>query len=167
MGKEKSAHATWAGGMRFDVRTGSGHDLVLDVAEQDGGQNAGPTPTDLLLVGLAGCTGMDVVSILAKMRQEVTGLEIAVHGTRQDEYPQIFRQITVNYVVTGRGLRPENVGRAIELSETKYCTVGATLAPTATITSTFRIIEADQPGQTDRTEASPTADAPETPTAPR
>ena len=149
--------------MRFDIRTGSGHDLVLDVAEQDGGQNAGPTPTDLLIVGLAGCTGMDVVSILAKMRQEVTGLEIAVHGTRQDEHPQIFRQITVTYVVTGRHLRPENVRRAIELSETKYCTVGATLAPTATITSTFRIIEADQPDQP----PPPTAAAPETPATPR
>lgn len=163
MGKEKSAHATWAGGMRFDVRTGSGHDLILDVAEQDGGQNAGPTPTDLLMVGLAGCTGMDVVSILAKMRQEVTGLEISIHGTRQDEFPQIFRQITVNYVVTGHNLRAENVRRAIELSETKYCTVGATLAPTATISSTFRIIEADQ---LDQPEAPPTAAAPEMPAAP-
>lgn len=166
MGKEKTAHATWAGGMRFDIRTGSGHDLVLDVAEQDGGQNAGPTPTDLLMVGLAGCTGMDVVSILAKMRQEVTGLEISVHGTRQDEYPQIFRRITVTYTFTGRGLRPESVERAIELSETKYCTVGATLAPTATITSTFRIIEAVPPGQAEQGDQTSAA-GPETPASPR
>lgn len=169
MSKEKSAHATWAGGMRFDVRTGSGHDLVLDVAGEDGGQNAGPTPTDLLMVALAGCTGIDVVSILTKMRQEVTGLEISVHGTRQDDFPQVFRQITVHYVVTGRNLRAENVQRAIELSETKYCTVGATLAPTATITSTFQIIAADQAeadGQPASPEAPPTTAAPETPAAP-
>ena len=160
MGKEKSARASWGRGMRFDVRTGSGHTVVVDVAEADGGQNAGPTPTELLMVGLASCTGMDVISILAKMRQEVTGLEIAVHGVRQDEHPQVFRDITVEYVVTGRGLRAESVQRAIELSETKYCTVGATLAHTATITNTFRLVEA---GEDD----SPRAAAdPETPAPP-
>jgi putative redox protein len=169
MGKEKSARATWAGGMRFDVRTGSGHTLVIDVAEQDGGHNAGPTPTDLLVAGLASCTGMDVVSILAKMRQNVTGLEIAVHGVRQDDHPQVFRQITVEYVVTGHGVREESVRRAIELSETKYCTVSATLAPTATITTSFRVIEAGQPDPADpRDPGDPpsTAAGPETPAAP-
>ena len=161
MGKEKSAHATWGGGMRFDITTGSGHTLTLDVAEQDGGQNSGPTPTDLLVVGLAGCTGMDVISVLAKMLQELTRLEISVHGVRQDEHPQVFRDITVEYVFTGRSLRAESVQRAIELSETKYCTVGATLAHTAKITSTLRLIEADP------AEATSMTTAPETPVPPR
>ena len=141
MGKEKSADATWRGGMRFDVRTQSGHTVTLDTTEVDGGGDAGPSPMDLLVVALAGCTGMDVISILTKMRQQVTGLRIAVHGVRVDEHPQVFQTITVDYTVTGHGLSHESVARAIELSETKYCSVSATLRSTAQITTSFHIEE--------------------------
>jgi putative redox protein len=140
MGKEKSARATWGGGMRFDVVTGSGHSLTLDTSELDGGGDAGPSPMDMLVIGLAGCTGMDVISILTKMRQPVTGLAISVHGVRVDEHPQVFQTITVEYTFTGQHLNAESVARAIELSETKYCSVSATLRPTAHITSSFRIV---------------------------
>lgn len=141
MGKEKSAQATWGGGMRFDVQTGSGHTLTLDTSELDGGGNAGPSPMDMLVVGLAGCTGMDVISILTKMRQQVTGLQIAVHGVRTDEHPQVFQTITVDYTFTGHNLSEQSVARAVELSETKYCSVSATLRATAQITRSVHIVE--------------------------
>lgn len=149
MGKENDALARWVGDLRFDVETGNTktgnvetgagqHRLPLD-----GDGQAGPSPMDLLVAGLAGCTGMDVVATLRKMRQDVAGLEVAVHGTRQEEHPRVYREIHVEYVISGRHVREAAVRRAIALSETKYCGVGATLAQTATITTAFRIVEAE------------------------
>ena len=138
MAKVKYAIATWAGDMRFDAELGAGHTRII----LDGDGLAGPSPMDVLLAGLAGCSGMDVVSTLGKMRQDVTGLRIEVHGTRADDHPMVYTAITVEYVLTGRGLEDSKVRRAIELSETKYCSVGATLAHTARITWTYRIEEA-------------------------
>jgi len=83
-----------------------------------------------------------VISILRKQRQDVTGYEIAVHGTRADEHPKVYIDITVEHVISGHGVNPEFVRRAIELSDTKYCSVGATLEKTAHITTTFRVVEA-------------------------
>jgi putative redox protein len=142
MAKEHTAQAVLVGPMRFDAESGSGNRIVMDVGEQDGGQNAGPSPMELLLVALAGCTGMDVISILRKKRQDVTDYTISVRGVRREEYPQTFTAITVEHTVTGRSINPDAVQRAIELSETKYCSVGATLGMTATITHTFRVEEA-------------------------
>src|SRR5512147_2274951 len=131
MAKEHTAKAVLVGPMRFDAESGSGNRIVMDVGEQDGGQNAGPSPMELLLVALAGCTGMDVISILRKKRQDVTGYTISVRGVRREEHPQTFAAISVEHVVTGKGISPDAVRRAIELSETKYCSVGATLGLTA------------------------------------
>lgn len=142
MAKEHTAKAVLVGPMRFDAESGSGNRIVMDVGEQDGGQNAGPSPMELLLVALAGCTGMDVISILRKKRQDVTGYTISVRGVRREEHPQTFAAISVEHVVTGKGISPDAVRRAIELSETKYCSVSATLGLTAAISHTFRVEEA-------------------------
>lgn len=142
MAKEHTAKAVLVGPMRFDAESGSGNRIVMDVGEQDGGQNAGPSPMELLLVALAGCTGMDVISILRKKRQDVTGYTISVRGVRREEHPQTFAAISVEHVVTGKGISPDAVRRAVELSETKYCSVSATLGLTAAISHTFRVEEA-------------------------
>lgn len=140
MGSKKSAEARYTGGLRFDVQTGSGHQLQVD-----GEMQMGPSPMDLVLVGLAGCTGIDVVTILKKMRQEVTDLTIRVAGERAEDAPNVYTEIAVEYLVTGRGLDANAVERAVDLSETKYCSVGAMLDKTARITHTITLKEATSP----------------------
>jgi putative redox protein len=110
--------------MRFDAVVGSGHTIVLD--DKDG--DAGPRPSELLGAALAACTGMDVISILRKKRQNVTRYEIRVSGQQGEESPHAFSRFDVVHVVDGAGIDPEAVRRSIELSATKYCSVGSTLA---------------------------------------
>ncbi|WIG60558.1 MAG: OsmC/Ohr family protein [Ktedonobacterales bacterium] len=142
--KEMSASAVYAGGMRFDVTGSSGFSLVQDTSVADGGANSGFRPIELLLVALAGCTGMDVISILKKKRQDVRAYEVKVHGVRAPEHPMVFVDITVEHVLTGHNIDPAAVARAIELSDTKYCGVGNTLDKTAKITSTYHIVESGE-----------------------
>ena len=142
MAEVMTARAILETGMRFDAESGSGHHVTLDAAEHGGGENAGFRPMGLLLVGLAGCTGMDVISILRKKRQEVTGYEVHVRGVRAEEHPMVFVEITVEHVVTGHQIQPEAVARAIELSQEHYCGAGATLGKVAHLTHTYRIVEA-------------------------
>jgi len=97
---------------------------------------------ELLLVGLGGCTGMDVISILRKKRQQVTGYAVHVSGIRAEENPMVFVEITVLHIVTGHHIQPEAVARAIQLSEERYCGAGAMLGKVAHLTHTFRIVEA-------------------------
>ena len=129
-------------GMRFDAESGSGHHVTLDAAEHDGAEDAGFRPMELLLVGLAGCTGMDVISILRKKRQDMTGYEVHVWGVRAEEHPMVFVEITVEHVLTGHQIQPEAVARAIELSKERYCGAGAMLGKVAHLTHTYRIVEA-------------------------
>lgn len=129
--------ATLAGEMRFDVETGSGHRITLDTA----GQDAGPRPMELLLAALAGCAGMDIITILRKMRQQVTAYEVRVHGERTEQQPRPFTEITVEHIVTGHAIKAEAVQRSIDLTEQRYCGVSAMLDKAATLTHTFRIIE--------------------------
>lgn len=140
MPQEKYANARHAGDNRFTIETGVGHHTIT----LDGDGAAGPSPMDVVLAGLAGCTGIDVVSTLHKMRQDVTDLRIDVRGTRAETYPQVYTAITVEYIVTGHNLREEAVQRAVELSETKYCSVGGMLGKTATITHVIHLVEADE-----------------------
>ena len=135
------AKVTLVQGMQFAGKATSGHTLVMDADDNAGGVNAGFLPMELLLVGLGGCTGMDVISILRKKRQQVTGLEINVKGERADSYPKIYTDVHIEYVVRGKSVEKEAVERAISLSLEKYCSVGATLAKTGTITHSYRIIE--------------------------
>jgi len=137
-----TVRATLETDMCFDVETGSGHHVILDAAEHNGGQDTGPRPMEMLLVALASCAGMDIISILRKKRQEITGYELRVHGMRAEDYPKVFVDITVEHIFTGHNIRPEAVQRAIELTEERYCGASAMLEKTATIKNTFSIIDA-------------------------
>jgi putative redox protein len=144
MAKEVEVQATLIGPMAWSIVSGrGGQRVVVDVPSDEGGENTGPTPMELLLMSQAGCTGMDVISILRKQRQQVTGYEIRVHGIRADQHPKVYVDIEVEHVVTGHHIDPGALKRAIELSETKYCSVSGTLAGTAKITTSYRIIEAE------------------------
>jgi putative redox protein len=143
MAEEMTAQVTLEEGMRFTAESGSGHRVTLD-ADERGGENLGFRPMELLLVGLAGCTGMDVISILRKKRQEVIGYQVHVQGVRAEDHPMVFVQITVEHVVTGHSLQPEAVARAIALSEERYCGAGAMLGKVAHLTHTYHIVEAPE-----------------------
>lgn len=142
MAEQMTAFVKLETGMQFDAEAGSGHHMTLDAAEHGGGHNAGARPMELLLMGLGGCTGMDVISILRKKRQQVTGYEVHVAGIRAEEHPMVFVEITVEHVVTGHHIQSEAVARAIQLSEERYCGAGAMLGKVAHLTHTFRIVEA-------------------------
>ena len=110
--------------LRFVARSGSGHSFVLD----DGRGDTGPRPAELIPMALAACTAMDVISILRKKRQEVTRYEVRAEGVQMDGHPNAFTRIDVVHVVEGPSIDVDAVRRAIELSATKYCSVGATLS---------------------------------------
>lgn len=116
----------------------SGHAMVLDT---DKARSSAPSPVELLMLALGSCTATDVASILVKKRQRVTRYVIEVSGERRDEFPRKFTWMKVHHILTGRGLSPTAVAHAIELSDTKYCSVAASLRPGVEIQSSFEIIE--------------------------
>jgi putative redox protein len=118
--------------------TPSGHAMVLDTDSQ---RSSASSPVELLLVALGSCTATDVASILSKKRQQVTSYVVEVTGKRRDEYPRSYTSMRVHHILTGKSISAKAVAHAIELSETKYCSVAATLRPTVEIQSTFEIIE--------------------------
>jgi putative redox protein len=118
----------------------SGHALALDT---DHNRNSATTPVELLLVALGSCTAVDVIDILRKKREQVTDYRVEVTGERRDEHPRSYKLMRVHHIVKGRNVSAKSVAQAVELSETKYCSVAATLRPTAEILSTFEIIEDD------------------------
>jgi len=118
--------------------TPSGHAMVLDTASE---RSTAPSPVELLLVALGSCTATDVASILSKKRQHVSSYVVEVSGQRREEYPRKYTSMKVHHIVTGRSISPKAVAHAIELSETKYCSVAATLRPSVEIQTTFEIIE--------------------------
>lgn len=126
--------------MQFVGSADSGHKLIMDADKAVGGENTGFRPTELLLVGFGGCSGMDVISILRKKKQQVTSLEMNVQGEKSEDYPKIYKKVHIEYVVRGKDVKKEAVERAIELSLEKYCSVGATLAKAGTVTHSYRII---------------------------
>ncbi|HEU5349800.1 MAG TPA: OsmC family protein [Ktedonobacterales bacterium] len=142
MASEKFATARFEGGMKFVARVGSGHELKMDTSVADGGEDTGFSPMELPLVALLGCSGMDVVSILRKMRQDVTNYEISAHGVRAETHPKAFVTIEVEHVVTGIGLAADSVRRAVELSATRYCSVGGMLQHSTTITHKIVLVDA-------------------------
>ena len=132
---------TWRGGMEFEGTADSGHTLTLDAAPEVGGADKGFRPMELMAISLAGCTAMDVISILRKKRQEVTGFEVKVNAERATEHPHVFTAMEVTYVVRGRNIDPAAVERAIQLSEEKYCPAQAMLRKAAPITLKYEIVE--------------------------
>ena len=135
-----TAKVTYVNGMQFIGDSESGHALVMDADPSAGGRNTGPKPMELLLISAGGCSGMDIISVLKKKRQEVTGLEIQVKGEKAGDYPMKFTDITLKFIVRGRNISESAVKRAIELSMTKYCSVKATLEGTAKIQYSYKII---------------------------
>ncbi len=137
------AKVSWKGKRAFDGSGRiSGLTLPIDTSVESGGDNNGFSPMELLLVGLAGCTALDVISILEKKRQDVTDFEVRVQGERADDHPRIFTHIVVEYVVTGHQVDPVAVERAVELSATKYCSAQAMLGKAAQIESKITVLEA-------------------------
>jgi putative redox protein len=145
MARELDATVTLHEGMAFSVISGSGHEMIIDTGgAEEGGQNQGPTPMELLLMGTAGCTAMDVIAILRKKRQDVTAYQVRIHGIRAPTDPKVFTDITIEHIVTGHSVSEAAVVRAIDLSVTKYCGAQAMMSKTAQITVTHRILEASK-----------------------
>jgi putative redox protein len=131
----------WQGGFKFASDDGHGHNVIVDAPQNEGDDFDGMMPGGLLLSGLAGCSGIDVVNILQRQRQNVTGIEIKATGEQLPDAPWTYTSFHLEYTIKGKGLDESRVRRAIELSEEKYCSVGATLKGKAAISSTYRIIE--------------------------
>jgi putative redox protein len=130
-----------AGGMSFIAETGSGHVLAMDGAVDGGGRNLAPRPMETVLAGTGGCTAYDVVLILKRGRHDVRGCQVAIKAERAETDPKVFTAIQMHFVVTGRGLTPAAVERAIALSHEKYCSASIMLAHTAKISTSFELIE--------------------------
>lgn len=136
--EDPKAVIQWKGDDLFNGNTPSNNDVTIDT---DHLRHSAASPMELLLLALGSCTGVDVVSILKKKRQDVTDYRIEVRGKRREEHPRSYKQLAVHHIVTGRNISEQAVAQAIELSENKYCSVAATLKPTAEIVSSFEIIQ--------------------------
>jgi putative redox protein len=130
------------GGMSFLAETGSNHAVLMDGAPEAGGRNLAPRPMELLLAGTGGCTAFDVVMILKKGRHAVTGCKVSLKAERAETDPKVFTKIHFHYRVSGKGLNPDIVARAIKLSKDKYCSASIMSAEVAEITHDFEVIEA-------------------------
>lgn len=128
------AKVKWIDGLQFVARAGKGPAVVMDTPESGGGAS----PMELLLMGTAGCTAVDVISILKKKRMAVTGFTVNISGERADDFPKPYTDIHIEYVVYGSDLRPAGIHQAIELSEKKYC--GAMASLNARITHSLRVV---------------------------
>lgn len=128
-------------GMQFNAHTPGGHDIVLDSGADGGGTNAGPTPMQTVLTALAACGAMDVIAILRKMRQDVTGYEVVASGDRRQEHPQVYTRIRLTHELRGRSLVEANVARAVQLSISRYCPVFAMMAPSVPIVVGYSVTD--------------------------
>ena len=134
------ANVRWAGKMTFIGKAGSNHLVPMDSGPDFGGDSSATKPMELLLLGLGGCTGMDIVPLLQKMRQDVTAVELNITAERSEEHPKVYTKIDMEYVVTGKDLEEEKVKRAIDLSQERYCSVSAMLKKACPVSYTIRII---------------------------
>lgn len=130
-----------ANGMAFSAETGSGHLLTIDGAPDGGGRNLAPRPMETVLAGTGACTAYDVVLILKRGRHDVRGCNVKVTSERAPVDPKVFTAIHMHFTVTGRGLAPAAVERAIALSHEKYCSASAMLGKTAAMTTSFEVVE--------------------------
>jgi len=141
MSDKHSIKTSWKGGLAFEADI-NGHKITMDAPIEEGGQNSGPGPKKLQLVALSGCTGMDVVSILKKMRVDFTAVDIEVQGDVTDENPKQYYKMHVIYTITGKNLPMEKLEKAVKMSEETYCGVGALYRKAIEVSSEIRIIEA-------------------------
>ena len=136
------ARIKWVENVCFMGESETGHAVILDGAPDAGGRNLGMRPMEMLLIGMGACTSFDVVTILKKSRQPVTDCVAEIEAARADEIPKVFTRIHVHFVVTGQGLNPAQVERAVKLSAEKYCSASIMLGKAAEITHDFEIVEA-------------------------
>ncbi len=132
----------WIDDMSFIAETGSGHLVAMDGAPQAGGRNLAPRPMELVLAGAGGCSSFDVVMILKRGRQKVTGCQVKLSAERAETDPKVFTKIHFHYVVKGKGLKPEAVERAIRLAAEKYCSASIMLGKSAALSHDWEIVEA-------------------------
>lgn len=137
------ARIKWIENVSFVAESGSGHALVIDGAPEGGGRDLGPRPMEVVLMGTGGCTAYDVMHILRKSRAPVTDCVLEIDSERASEDPKVFTKIHFHFIVTGKGLKPAQVERAVQLSAEKYCSASIMLGKTAAITHDFEIREAE------------------------
>lgn len=130
----------WTGNMAFSGVTPSGHEIIMDAADEVGGQNSGARPTEFLLYAVAGCTGMDIVSILKKMRIDPTSFHMEVKGNRAEEHPKRFTDLHIHYAFEG-DVPEDKIVRAIQLSKDKYCSVSHSVNATITVSYSINDME--------------------------
>ena len=131
----------WVDGMLMVGKSRSGHSITMDGPPEIGGENLGVRPMEMLLLGVAGCTMIDVVSTLKKMRQDLTQCETKVNAERANDHPKVFTDIHIQFVIKGKDLDQNKVEKAITLSAEKYCSASIMLGKTASITHDFEIVE--------------------------
>ena len=137
------ASAQWVEGLRFIGGSGSGHGVIMDGSKPGTpGGSLGPSPMEMLLLGMAGCSGIDVVHILKRMRQDVTDCVVELDGERAGEEPRVYTSIQAKFTITGRGLKQDRVEEAVRLSAEKYCSASVMLGKTAKISHDIVIVEA-------------------------
>lgn len=137
----ETAEVKWTGKMGFVGKGDSNHSIVMDTEPRVGGENTAVRPMELILLGLAGCTGMDVVSILRKMRIDFDRFRVQVQAERAEEHPKVYKKIRLNYTIKGVDIPEDKFKRAIELSQDRYCSVTAMLRQTAELTHSYQIVE--------------------------
>ena len=141
---EMKARVQWLDGRAFVGESGSGHAVVMDGAPESGGRNIGVRPMEMLLLGMGGCTAFDVVMILERMRETVTGCDVSLEAERAAEDPKVFTHVKLVYKITGKKLKPANVERAVNMSAEKYCSASIMIGKTATIEHVIEIVDEDQ-----------------------
>lgn len=134
------ASIRWAGRMTFIGRAGTNHIVPMDTTAEFEGDGSATKPLEMLLIALGGCTGMDIVPLFKKMRQDVTAVELNISAERSEEHPRVYTKIDIEYVVTGRSLEEDKVRRAVDLSQDRYCSVSAMLKKACPVNYTVRLV---------------------------
>lgn len=135
-----NALVRYTGNMTFLGKSDTNHYIVMDTSKKIGGEESASKPVELILIGLGGCTGVDVVSILKKMRVPFDNLEILISAEQSDDFPKVFTKIHIEYIFYGSSLKKEHVERAINLSKEKYCSISAMLSKSAEISHSYKIV---------------------------
>jgi len=136
-----TAKISWVDGALFIAEAGSGHTLTMDGAADVGGRNLAARPMEVMLIGMGGCTAIDVVSMLRKQRQDIEGVEISLVAERAEDHPKVFTEVKLVYTVRGRKLSRPLIERAVSLSDEKYCSATAMFKKTAKVTHEIVLVE--------------------------
>jgi len=130
---------SWKGNMAFEGETPRGNKVLMDASAKAGGEDRGPSPMEAVLMTIGGCTGIDVLGILEKMRLDVTDLKVEIEGDRAEDHPRVFNKLNMVYKVWGKDLPEDKIKRAVELTQEKYCSVLHMVNKTAKVTYTYEI----------------------------